>query len=157
MQYRMKTYSLQSKQIETLLNRLYTATIATINADGTPYATPIHFIYKNHKIYFHGLPQGQKIDNMKANADVSFTAYEMRALLLGDDGKPCDTNTSYESVIIQGKAHIISEIAFKNEILSDLVKKYTPSLSYNKFPENMLKGTAVVEISIETISGKYYE
>ncbi|WP_258106867.1 pyridoxamine 5'-phosphate oxidase family protein [Christensenella minuta] len=157
MQHRMKTHLLEANQIEALLLGAQTGCIATVNLDGTPYVTPIHFVYQNGMIYFHGLPKGQKIDNIKANPSISMTVYEMDSLLLDPDGRPCDTNTKYQSVIITGTAHILDDIQQKKDILTYIVQKYTPHLEKADLPNNMVKGTAVVEIKIQSITGKYYD
>lgn len=100
---------------------------------------------------------GQKIDNIKANSSVSMAVYEMDCLLLDPDGKPCDTNTKYQSVIIMGTAILLEDTEQKKKILHGIVEKYTPDLVSRPLPENMLKGTAVIKISIHEITGKYYE
>lgn len=156
MQHRMKTHMMTKEKIEDLLNRTTTCSIATLNADGTPYVTPMHHIFHNGYIYMHGLPKGTKIDNIKANPRVSITAYEMDSLLLDPKGNACDTNTKYQSVIISGMAAIITEVEYKREILMEIVKKYTPQLSDTVLPENMVAGTAVIKVQILDITGKYY-
>ena len=54
MQHRMKTHPLDAKQIDSLLLKEQTGCIATVNSDGTPYVTPIHFVFVDGKMYFHG-------------------------------------------------------------------------------------------------------
>lgn len=156
MQHRMKTHSLKQQEIDCLLEQAQTASLATINPDGTPYVTPVHFLYVNGAVYIHGLPAGQKIDNINANPAVSFTAYEMRGLLLDQGEKPCGTNTSYQSAIIQGTAGLVLDIAEKKMALQGIVQKYTPSLANKVLPENMVKGTAVLKITVDKVTGKYY-
>lgn len=157
MQHRMKTHPLTTEQIDQLLSRSLTGSLATLNSDGSPYVTPVHFISRKGNIYFHGLPKGQKIDNIKADSRISMTVYEMDSLLLDPEGKPCDTNTKYQSIILSGTAFPVDDIEEKRSILSDIVKKYTPQLAENALPENMVKGTAVIQIQIADITGKYYD
>ena len=97
------------------------------------------------------------MENKKANPSVSFAAYEMEYLLYDQDEKPCDTNTKYHSVIIQGSASFIDDAQKKEQILRGIVQKYTPHLSEKPLPVNMINGTAVVQIEILSITGKYYE
>ena len=101
MQYRMKTHQLSQDEIHALLIKSLTGTISTIGPDGVPYSVPVHFVFLDGTICFHGLPAGQKLDNLKA--------------------------------------------------------KYTPQLVGRELPSNMVKGTAVVRISIDTMTGKYYQ
>jgi len=156
MQHRMRTHQLNKEQIETLLYKVQTASLATINFDGTPYSTPVHFLYLDNFVYIHGLPAGQKIDNIKINPNVSFSAYEMDCFLLDTNENPCDTNTKYESVIISGTAELVTDVEIKRDVLNNIVKKYTPHLADKILPENMVKGTAVIQISINDLTGKYY-
>ncbi len=157
MQNRMKTHALSEDKINSLLHRAKTCNLATLNSDGTPYCTPIHFIYWNDAIYFHGLPKGQKLDNISHDSRVGISVYEMEGLLLDSDGKPCDTNTKYESIIISGIAKEVLDINDKEDILKRIIKKYTPNLAEIKIPDNMVEGTAVMRIDIIGLSGKYYE
>ncbi len=157
MQYRMKTHPLSEEKLNDLLSRVQTGSLATLNEDGTPYNTPVHFVYVNECIYVHGLPKGQKIDNIIRDSKVGFTVYEMQALLLDANGKPCDTNTKYESAIVTGRAALVGDLEEKRMALQKVVEKYTPQLAHVPLPENMVRGTAVIRISIVELTGKYYE
>lgn len=157
MQYRMKTHQLDETQIKNLLNTEQVAVLATINADGSPYSTPVHFLYQNDRIYVHGLPIGKKLDNIKRENKVCLSVYRMEGLLLDDYGMPCDTNTEYESVILQGTASIVTDTETKAEILKGIVKKYTSHLSNAPIPEKMIKGTGVMSIAISEMTGKYWK
>lgn len=156
MQYRMKTHPLSEEQITKLLERSQTGSLATINTDGTPYVTPIHFVYYNNKIYAHGLPKGKKLDNIAHDQRIGFSVYEMNELLLDPNEKPCDTNTKYQSIIISGNAKRVEDIQVQEDILKKVVEKYTPHLAGKELPAPMVKGTAVIEIDIMEITGKYY-
>lgn len=157
MQHRMKMHPLTKEQIDNLLFQTQTGCLATLNMNDSPYVTPVHFLYLDNAIYIHGLPKGQKIDNIKTNSSVSMAVYEMECLLLDPDGKPCDTNTKYQGVIIMGTAVLLEDIEQKKKILNGIVEKYTPDLAATPLPENMLNGTAVIKINILDITGKYYD
>ncbi len=154
MQGRMKQHQLEIPEIETFLGEQKVGRLATLNADGAPYITPVHFVYIDNAIYIHGLCKGQKIDNIKRDAKVCFEADEMSGLIL--DEKPCDVNTAYRSVIISGTARLVEEDK-KITALKGIITKYTPHLSGIALPDNMLKATAVIEITIQQITGKYYK
>lgn len=156
MQHRMKTHPLTQKQIDQLLFCTQTDSLATINADAL-YVTPVHFLHLNNSIFFHGLLIGQKIDNIKANQAVSMAVYETDCLLLDMDGKPCDTDTKYQSVIVRGTAALVDDMEQKKIVLNGIVKKYTPHLSSTPLPENMVSGTAVIKIDVLDMTGKYYD
>ncbi len=156
MQNRMRKHQLGENQVRNLLDKVEVGSLSTINEDGSPYVIPVHFVYLNNKIYIHGLPRGKKLDNIKNNSRVSFCVYEMQGLLLDPDEDPCDTNTKYESVVADGNSSILRDLKYKEEVLKEVIKKYTPHLTDKEMPENMLKGTAVIEVDIKNITGKYY-
>ena len=89
MQFRMKTHQLPQEQIEVLLQRSPAGCLATVGADGSPYAVPVHFIRMGGSVYLHGLPAGQKLDNIRAEQRVCLTVWEMRELLLDGQERPC--------------------------------------------------------------------
>lgn len=157
MQNRMKQNQLDNAQIEKLLNRTKVGTLGTVNADNSPYTIPVHFVYFKNKIYIHSLPKGKKLDNIKINEKISFSVYEMDCLLLDENEKPCDTNTKYESVVISGNGKIVDDLNLKKTILKKVVEKYAPNLVKKEIAENMIKGTAVTEIEIKDITGKFYK
>lgn len=156
MQHRMKTYPLSPDQIDRLLVRALTGSLATINGDGSPYVTPVHYVYLDNSIYVHCLPKGTRLDNLKADPRVCLTIYEMDGLLLDPEGKPCDTNTKYQSIIISGEAALLDDVERKRDILAEIVRKYTPQLNSAALPDNMVKGTAVIRIQARSVTGKYY-
>jgi len=155
MQNRMKTHQLEQKEIESLLTAETVGRLATVNADGTPYITPIHYIYLNRKIYIHGLIRGQKMSNITANPNVCFEIDRFEKLIFPEEKSPCDVNTQYQSVIITGTAKIVEDENLKAEALDLIVEKYTPSLSGASFG-NSIKATGVIEIEIKEVTGKYY-
>jgi len=157
MQARMKKYGISRNEIDTFLDSVLVGRLSTCNEDGYPYTVPVHFVYEDGKIYIHGLPQGKKLDNLKANDKVCFEADQMISLIEDGVEAPCDINTEYISVIAFGKAGLLTEVTQKCQILNKVVQKYTPRLQGRPLPENMVKGTAIIEIEIMEITGKHYQ
>ena len=81
----------------------------------------------------------------------------MSRLMLEDIDSPCKADTEYESVVIIGNARVVEDIGLKRMILREITKKYLPQDPNMPIPENMFNGTAVVEVSIERITGKYHK
>ena len=82
----------------------------------------------------------------------------MDGLLLDAEEKPCDTNTAYRSVVIQGRAHIVAEDnKLKSSVLNAIIEKYTPQLSGRSVPEALLNGTGIIAVEISEMTGKYRE
>ncbi|WP_418184747.1 pyridoxamine 5'-phosphate oxidase family protein [Aliarcobacter vitoriensis] len=157
MRHRTKTHLLTKEQIDELLFRSEVGRLGTISEDGFPYILPMHFVYVDNKIYMHGLPKGKKIDNVKLNPNVCFEVDEMIGLLYEGVENPCDVNTEFNSVIVEGKAFLVSDFDEKYEALSKIVAKFTPHLVGRELPEKMIKGTAVIKIDILKCVGRYYK
>lgn len=155
MQGRMKSHQLTEKQIEDLLLEEHIGRLATLNSNGFPYVTPVHFIYSNKNIYIHGLVKGQKIDNIQNNPKVCFEIDKIGKFLLSE--VPCEVNTEYVSVIIMGEAKILNNEDEKTEVLKKIVEKHVPSLVGREFPKNMLKAIGVIEVSVIKCTGKFYK
>ena len=105
----------------------------------------------------HGLPKGKKIDNIKFNSNVCFEVDEMIGLLCEGVENPCDVNTEFNSVIVEGKAFLVSEFDEKYQALSQIVAKFTPHFVGKELPEKMIKRTAVIRIDILNCVGRYYK
>lgn len=151
----MQKYRMEKESADLLLARALVGRISTINENGYPYTVAIHFVYENNKIYFHGLSRGQKIDNIKRNSKVCFEVDEMKSLMLDNLDTACKADTEYESVVILGSATILSDLEKRKSILQAIVQKYAPELP--DMPYTMMNGTAVVEIAIEEMTGKYHK
>ena len=157
MQQRMKEFTMNDGSVKALLKRAQYGHISTLGEDGYPYAVAVHFVYFDNKIYFHGLPKGQKLDNISRCNKVCFNVDEMTKVMLEGIDSPCKADAEYESVVIRGDAKVIEEIGLKRTILREIIKKYIPQNPNMPVPENMEKGTAVIEVSIKSITGKYHK
>ncbi len=156
MQQRMKTHQLDEASCRELLENAEVACLATVDADGAPYALPVHFVLLGNKIYVHGLPAGEKVENIRRDPDVCLTAWVMEGLLEDPSGRPCDTNTAYRSVVVKGRARMVEDIAGKTAALWAVVAKYQPQLTGVRFPPAMLETTGVIEIDMREMTGKYW-
>ncbi|ABB45235.1 Pyridoxamine 5'-phosphate oxidase-related, FMN-binding [Sulfurimonas denitrificans DSM 1251] len=157
MRHRTKTHLLTQEQILELLHRAEVGRMGTFSKDGFPYIVPMHFVYFDNKIYMHGLPMGEKVDNIKYNQNVCFEVDEMLSLLYEGVENPCDVNTEFNSIIIQGYASIVDDFYEKQKALSQIVKKFTPHLLDKEMPPKMIEGTAVIRINIIKCVGRYYK
>ncbi|CAK7040648.1 MAG: hypothetical protein DESF_01702 [Desulfovibrio sp.] len=155
MQARMKKYPLAEEKVHDLLATEAVGRIASSGADGFPYITPVHFVFLQGRIFIHGLAVGEKLNNMKNDSRVGFEVERMLGLVQ-DDKLPCDTNTSYESVIIRGNAALIDDPALKVAVLDAFVAKYAPHHTGRSYPDPMLKMTGVIAIDVLSCTGKYY-
>lgn len=155
MQARMKKYPLSEEKIHAFLTTEPVARLASAGADGFPYITPVHFVFMADKIFIHGLAAGEKLANIKRDSRVGFEVERMIGLV-HDAHEPCGTNTAYESVIIRGHATMLADTAAKIAVLDAFVRKYAPQHKGGAYPDAMIKMTGIIELSIQSCTGKYY-
>jgi uncharacterized protein len=154
MEPRMKKYPLTVEQCESVLIRSETGVVATLNDNGAPYAVPVNYIYLNGKIYVHGRAKGQKITNLMLDPRCSFTVFDAQGYNY-DGETACDTETDFESVVIQGRACMVDDEKRKFEVLRAISDKY--GRNGIELPLERISFTGVIEIIPEAITGKYHK
>jgi nitroimidazol reductase NimA-like FMN-containing flavoprotein (pyridoxamine 5'-phosphate oxidase superfamily) len=141
------------KTIIAMLQRSFVGRIATMNRQGFPVIKPVNFLYGDGKIYLHSSKQGEKMQDIRRGSPVCFEVDEPIAYVLAK-GSACKANCYYRSVIIKGKAGLVNHRAEKLRILEGLMEKYQPEGGYEEIPAEVLRKTAVIEISIQEITAK---
>ncbi len=139
----------EKSEIEAVIHKSIVCRLG-LSEGNIPYIVPLCFGYKDCTIYAHGSMEGKKIDIIKKNQNVCFE-FDINAEIVEKDNA-CDWGMRYQSVIGSGKASILKELNEKRKALNIIMSQYSdhPFL----FPENALKGTAVIKIEIESITGK---
>jgi len=126
------------------------ATLATINADGTPYCIPISPVLIENTVYFHCAPEGQKLENISKNNAVCISCAGHTKRI------PEDFTTEYESTVATGICHIVSDEEEKIMALNKLCEKYAKSNmeNFDVSIKKSLHKTCVCKIEITNITGK---
>ncbi len=136
-----------------MLEKSLVGRIATVNQKGFPVIKPVNFLYWDEKIYLHSSKKGEKIRDIRRGSPVCFEIDEPIAYISAK-GSACKASYYYRSVIIKGKASLVNHRVKKLKILERMMEKYQPEGGYGGILEGILKKTAVIEISIEEITGK---
>ncbi|GIQ67369.1 pyridoxamine 5'-phosphate oxidase family protein [Xylanibacillus composti] len=132
--------------------------------DGWPYLVPLNFVYHNGHIYFHGSRIGQKIHDLRANEKVSFAVADEYALIpsyFSDPKLACPATAFFKSVLIRGHASLIEDVEEKASVFGALMNKlqkeggYAPISVSDPDYVPQLKGTAVVKITIDSLTAKF--
>ncbi|MFJ7953549.1 pyridoxamine 5'-phosphate oxidase family protein [Lysinibacillus sp. NPDC096418] len=89
-----------------------------------PYVVPLNYVWMNDKIYFHGAEGGKRNQIMKDNAEVCFTVCVEYGTIT--DPVPAKTDTAYMSVILFGKAEVVTELEESTSVLQEMMDKYIP-------------------------------
>ncbi|MDR1788701.1 MAG: pyridoxamine 5'-phosphate oxidase family protein [Treponema sp.] len=126
------------------------ATLCTVNADGSPYGTPVSIVREGERVYFHCAPEGQKVDNMRRDDRVALVC-------VGQAREPADRFTvEYESAVLRGRARELSGAAEKVRCLRLLCLRHTPAnmAAFDAEIAALLPRTAVWEVTITEATGK---
>ena len=133
--------------------------MATVDADGYPYITPVNFVLNQGCVYFHCAPKGEKLDNLTRDARVCFEVSVPLAYLevaFNPERNPCRTHQLYRSVIIRGLARIVPDGELKTAALNALVAKHEGNRDFPAVTSDSLayKACCVVEIKPERMTAK---
>lgn len=141
---------LTEKKCEEILNSVSTGVLGVTGDMGYPYTVPLNFAYSENAVYFHCAREGHKIDAIKNNDKVSFTVIERDTVV------PQKFATDYYSVIIFGRAQILTDEMEKINALRILNKKLAPEFpdEGEKEIEKFLESVCIVKIKIEHMTGK---
>lgn len=127
--------------------------LATVDADGQPFITPVNHAIHEDRIYFHSNERGRKIANLRANPRVCFEVSRCDRLIITPE-KVCGCTTRYTSVLAFGEARVLEDAAEKAAALNLLVGRYTGGRPFAQVGEREAKTCAVVAIRVDQISGK---
>lgn len=126
--------------------------LATCTAVGTPYITPLNYMYHQGKIYFHCANEGLKLDNIMISNQVCFEVSRVDKSIFGD--LACQYSTRYTSVLLFGCAHIVADSSRKTELLNLFTEKFAEGRPFPPITAEAASCVTMVEIVIERMHGK---
>jgi uncharacterized protein len=138
-----------------MLARGYCGRLATVGADGYPYAIPLLYVWMDGEVYLHGTAaRGHLRANVDHDPRVCFELDEPDAVF--DYGRfECDSGVAYASVLVFGTIRVIEDRAVKQRFYDALMAKYRkadtdrPKSFYPRLDE-----TTVYAIRVERMTGK---
>ena len=148
------------EKIKEFLNQEHVGRVASIDNNGYPQIIPMNFVFLNNSIYMHSHVRGEKLDNIIRNNKVGFEVDQELEFLPSyfEDPKNASlADTLYISVVIKGRALIVSDRNEKTLALNGLMEKYQPEGFYDPITSDMkvLDGVAIIKVIPEILHGKY--
>ena len=142
--------ALTKDQAREILARAEHGVLATVGADGWPYAVPVNHVLAGDVLYIHCALEGHKLENIAHEERVSFCAVAGATVL------PAKLSTLYESAVVFGRAAVVTGPAEKLRALELLAVRFCGALSPEAEKAIATSGsrTAVVRIRLEQIAGK---
>jgi uncharacterized protein len=147
---RRKNQELAREEAIRILHARPTGILAVTGDDGYPYTVPLNYVFSDDKLFFHCAREGHKIDSIRKNDKVAFCVIE------NDEVVPKALATKYRSVVVFGRARILTDDIEKRHALERLIEKYSPG--YREVGRQAIEKewdlVSVVEIRIEHMMGK---
>lgn len=129
-----------------------------IGGGNAPYCLPLNFGAElqgeNLVLYFHCAKEGTKLDLLRKNPRVGFSAANMlRVFCKG--APPCGYTADYESICGTGRAEIVEGEAERLHGLQVLMSHYSAEeFSADSFSPHALSLTCVVRVMADSWTGK---
>ncbi|MFE5320343.1 pyridoxamine 5'-phosphate oxidase family protein [Paenibacillus sp. NPDC056579] len=155
---------MDSEETAQFLHEMSYGFLGTVGEGGWPEITPLNFVYTGGSLYFHGSKVGQKMTNLKSDTRVTFAVAKEYAIIPSyflDPKLACPATAYFKSVMIKGRAEIVTEPGEKATALAAFMKKLQPEGGYEPIDAEdkdyaaQLKATSIVRIRIEEMTAKY--
>lgn len=149
----------RQEKIAELLEKGRVGRLATLDAEGFPYVVPLNYVWWQEAVYFHCARKGEKLDNIARNDRVGFEVDFPLAYLdsrFDQKAPPCSVSQFYFSVIIRGRAELVTAIEEKLGALNALMASHEKEPGYQKIKEAMpaVELCSVVAIRVSSLSAK---
>lgn len=147
---RRKKQLLSEAETIRILKTCTSGVLGVTGDNGYPYTVPLSYAYEDNKLFFHFAKEGHKIDGIERNDKVTFCVIEK------DEVIQKTFTTHFRSVIVFGRAKILTEDGEKRHALECLVEKYSPDyIEEGKHEiESDWNRFCAAEIQIEHMTGK---
>jgi len=124
--------------------------LALAGDEGYPYAVPLSYVFAEGKLFFHGALSGHKADAIARCDKASF------CVVAQDQVVPEKYTTHFVSAIAFGRVRMLTDPQEKRRALWLMAEKYNPGQQAAHDAEILpaLERTAVIELSIEHLTGK---
>lgn len=142
---------INNEDIIKILNHQKHGVLAVHGDEDYPYSVPLSFAFDGKNIFFHSAQNGHKVDAIKRNPKVTFCVIEQ------DEIVQEKFTTNFKSVIVFGKAKIVTDANEKRRGLELILHKYSPDFiqSGEEHIEKHINYCHIIEIEIEHMTGKY--
>lgn len=140
----------ETEALDLLVSGQY-GVLSMVDVDGQGYGIPLNYVWDGgQSIYFHCAPQGEKLDNIASNCNVSFCVVGLTKVM------PDKFTTQYESIVIKGSVVSTLPNDEKMKALELILDKYSPNDKEIglKYSEKSFHRTAIIKLDIKSMSGK---
>lgn len=120
-----------------------------LHDEPAPYVVPLCFAYEDGSIWLHCAPEGTKLDLIRRDPRVGFSAVADARVVAGPAA--CDYSATGASVVGHGAARIVTDPDERRRGLDALMRRYGAKDPVYR-PESLAR-TCVVRIDVEELRG----
>jgi hypothetical protein len=117
-----------------------------------PYVLPVCFGFEDGVLYVHGAKEGAKMDLLRANPSVGFSASTDMNVVPG--ASACDFTCTGQSVVGTGTARILESEDERARGLDAIMRHYSSAPAEGSYAPGPLSRTCVIAICIDTFRAK---
>jgi uncharacterized protein len=117
-----------------------------------PYVIPVCFGSAPGVLYVHGAKEGAKIDLLRGNPRVGFSASVDVSIVAGR--APCGFSCTGRSIVGTGFARIVEDEEERRRGLDAIMRHYSHAPGELSYEPGSLSRTGLIAIRIETLCGK---
>ena len=146
----------EQTDVSGILHRTRIAYLAVSGEE--PYVVPINYVYDDTEdsegwgsTPFHS-GAGKKSQAIEQDPRVCLLVLAETAFEPGPG--PCDDAFSYRSVLVEGRAHLLTYPAERTHALRMIVAKYDPRAVGKPFNERALQQTLIYSVAVDAVSFK---
>lgn len=162
---RRKEFTVEElEEIEQFLSEVSFGFLGMNSEDGFPRVVPLNFAYGNGVFYIHGSRAGEKMERMKEDNRVTFSAAKEYALIpsyFTDEHMACPATSFFKSITVRGHAEHVVDLEEKASAFSIFMSKLQPEGGYDTIDASdsryasRLKGVALIKIVPEEWTAKF--
>ncbi len=143
----------ERETINTILDEAFICHVGFV-VDGQPYVIPTGFGRVENDLYIHGSSASRMLRELSKGVDVCVTVTLIDALVIARSAFHHSVN--YRSVVVLGKAELITDADEKNRALEAITEHIVPGRWADcRWPNELeLKATSVLKLAIDEASAK---
>jgi len=140
------------KVLHEVINKAEVCRLGLVD-DSKPYVVPLSFGFDGKYIYFHSATEGRKVEILLHKNKRVCVEFEQHVELI-KERKACGYGVRYLTVIGDGFAEPVHDVAEKNYALNQLMRHYEPAWTDELFTDQQLASVLIFKITIEQMTGK---
>jgi uncharacterized protein len=140
------------KILHDVINKAEVCRLGLVDGD-KPYIVPLSFGFDGQYIYFHSAIAGRKVEILLHKNKRVCVEFEQHVELIRNP-RACGYGLRFLTVMGDGFAELVTDVAAKKYALNQLMRHYEPAWIDEQFTEPQLDSVLIFKITLEELTGK---